>query len=113
MEKIEKYKTIIKELLDEVAQAGARPDSPVQTQVIRDEEGGHYLLFSNGWRGSKRVYGCYLHIDVTENGKVWVQHDGTDVAVAEKLMENGIPKTDIVLGFHAPFVREDTGFAVA
>lgn len=113
MGKVKAYKAIVRQLLDEIAQAGAKPGSPVQTQVIRDEEGGHYLLFSNGWRGSERVYGCYLHIDVAENGKVWVQHDGTDVAVTEKLVEKGIPKTDIVLGFHAPFIREDTGFAVA
>ncbi|MCB9298392.1 MAG: XisI protein [Lewinellaceae bacterium] len=73
----------------------------------------HYLLFSNGGEG-ERVYGCYLHIDVANDGKVWVQHDGTDVAIAEKLLEKGIPKIDIVLGFHAPFVRVDTeGFAVA
>ncbi|MCB0581913.1 MAG: XisI protein [Phaeodactylibacter sp.] len=113
MGKIEKYKAIARELIEEMAQLGAKPDSPVQTQVIKDEEGGHYLLFSNGWRGSERVYGCYLHIDVANDGKVWVQHDGTDVAIAEKLLEKGIPKIDIVLGFHAPFVREDTGFAVA
>jgi hypothetical protein len=113
MEKIEKYKNIVAELIEEIAQIGAKPDAPIQTQIIKDYEGGHFLLFSNGWRGSDRVYGCYLHIDVARDGKVWLQHDGTDLIVAERLLEKGIPKSEIVLGFHAPYVREDTGFAVA
>lgn len=113
MEKIAQYKDIVSTLMEEIAKIGAKPDSPIQTQIIKDQEGGHYLLFNNGWRGSERVYGCYLHIDITADGKVWLQHDGTDFIIAEKLLERGIPKSDIVLGFQAPYVREDTGFAVA
>ena len=30
-----------------------------------------------------------------------------------QLQEHGIPKEDIVLGFHAPYKRPDTGYAVA
>ncbi|MCB0565721.1 MAG: XisI protein [Phaeodactylibacter sp.] len=50
---------------------------------------------------------------VSADGKIWLQHDGTDLIVAQKLLDQGIPKTDIVLAFHAPFVREDTGFALS
>ena len=55
----------------------------------------------------------YLHIDVANDGKVWLQHDGTDILVAEKLLESGVAKSDLVLGFHEPLMRADTGFAVA
>ena len=113
MGKVEKYRNIVSELIEEIGRLGAKPDAAVQTQIIRDEPNGHYLLFSNGWRGNERVYGCYLHIDVAADGKVWLQHDGTDLTVAQELLDRGIPKTDIVLAFHAPFVREDTGFAVS
>jgi hypothetical protein len=112
MEKVDQYKQVIRNLIEEIGKRGEKPDSPVRTQIITDENNGHYLLFSNGWRGDERVYGCYLHIDVNEDGKVWLQHDGTDLVVAQMLLDRGIPKSDIVLAFHAPFVREDTGFAV-
>jgi XisI protein len=113
MGKVETYKAIVRKIVDDVGMIGARPDSPIQTQIIQDDPKGHYLLFSNGWRGDNRVYGCYLHIDVKEDGKVWLQHDGTDLIIGEMLLEAGVEKTDLVLGFHAPFVRADTGFAVA
>jgi hypothetical protein len=32
--------------------------------------------------------------------------------VAEKLVELGIPKTDIVIGFHSPFKRKFTEYAI-
>ena len=40
-------------------------------------------------------------------GRVWLQHDGTDLRIAERLVENGISKSDIVIGFQPPHVRED------
>ncbi len=30
------------------------------------------------------------------------QHDGTDLKIALMLTAKGVPKSDIVLGFHAP-----------
>jgi len=52
-----------------------------------------------------------VHIDI-KNGKIWIQHDGTERGVANDLVEWGVPKEDIVLAFHAPYRRQYTGFAV-
>lgn len=112
MDKVANYKSIVRQLTIEIGKLGERPDNEVKNQIILDEEGGHYLLYFNGWRDSKRTYGCYLHIDVNDDGKVWVQYDGTDLRVAEQLLEKGISKFNIVLGFHSPIKRPDTGFAV-
>ncbi len=113
MEKVKRYKEIVKELLDEIVQIRIQQSHPIPTQIIIDDERGHYLLYKNGWRGERRLYGCFVHLDVTETGKVWVQHDGTDLILAERLIGKGIPKQDIVLGFHPPIMRKDTEFSVA
>ena len=52
-----------------------------------------------------------LHIDIKE-GKIWIQHDGTEIGIANELVEMGVPKQDIVLAFHAPYKRQYTGFAI-
>ena len=57
------------------------------------------------------MHGCLVHIDII-NDKIWIQRDFTEEGVASELVELGVPKTDIVLGFKSPFVREFTGFAV-
>ncbi len=58
-----------------------------------------------------RIYGCVLHVDI-KDGKIWVQHDGTEDAIADQLVALGVPKQDIVLAYHAPHVRQYTEFAV-
>ena len=39
------------------------------------------------------------------NGRVWLQHDGTDWIIADRLVERGIPAHDIVIGFQPPQAR--------
>lgn len=80
MDKVKRYKQIVKELTYEVGQLGTKPDDVLKTQFITDDEHGHYLLYFNGWiTETKRTYGCFMHIDVTDQGKVWLQYDGTDL----------------------------------
>jgi hypothetical protein len=44
------------------------------------------------------------------DGKVWIQEDHTDSDIASLLMEAGIPKSDIVLGFQSPSMRKYSSF---
>jgi len=53
-----------------------------------------------------------IHIDL-QQGKVWIQYDGTEVGVANELVERGIPKEEIVLAYHSPLMRQYDGFAVS
>ncbi|MFB2736860.1 XisI protein [Umezakia ovalisporum] len=64
-----------------------------------------------GWKNRKRQHGCVLHLDIKDH-KIWIQHDGTEIGMADELVKLGVPKSDIVLAFHEPLVRQYTGFAV-
>nr|WP_225226143.1 XisI protein [Komarekiella delphini-convector] len=88
------------------------PDSEVETQIVFDTERDHYQLMNVGWKNQRRVYGCFLHIDI-KDGKIWLQHNGTEYEVAEELANLGIPKQNIVIGFHSPFKRQFTDYAVS
>ena len=79
-------------------------------QTVFDTEQDHYQLLHVGWRGNKREFGCILHLDIKDE-KIWIQHDGTEVGIANQLVELGVPKQDIVLAFHEPDVRQFTGFS--
>jgi ketopantoate reductase len=107
---IQDYRQRVQALLKQYAQkAATSPD--IETQVIFDTDGDHYQLVNMGWQKHRRIYGCILHIDIKDN-KVWIQHNGTERLVAEELAALGIPKDRIVLGFHSPFTRQFTDFAV-
>jgi hypothetical protein len=83
----------------------------VETEVVLDDERGHYELLYNGWDGYRRIHSCVLHVDLRD-GKVWIQHDGTEDGIADELVEEGVPAEHIVLAFHHPGKRQFTGFAV-
>ena len=105
MDKVKKHKAIVRKVVEYIASISPS-DEHVETQLIADDEHGHYLLYSVGWENMYREYGAFVHIDVKPDGKVWLQHDGTDLRVALMLVEEGISKKDIVLAFHAPHRRE-------
>jgi hypothetical protein len=86
-------------------------DERIQAQIIIDPERDHYQLVYVGWRDSKRCYGVILHLDIID-GKIWIQQDGTEIGTANELVELGVSKQDIVLGFDPPNLRQYTDFAM-
>lgn len=110
MDKIKHYRQLIKQILTEHAQIINNTDT-VNSQLIIDSENDHYQLAYVGWQGDKRVFGPVMHFDI-QNGKIWIQYNGTEESVAERLVELGVPPSDIVIGFHSPFKRQFTSYAV-
>nr|WP_318734890.1 MULTISPECIES: element excision factor XisI family protein [unclassified Roseofilum] len=53
-----------------------------------------------------------VHAEIKQ-GKVWIHYDGIEDSVTEELVAAGILKTEIVLAFHPPYIREKTGYALA
>ncbi|NET00310.1 MAG: XisI protein [Sphaerospermopsis sp. SIO1G1] len=82
-----------------------------EKELIFDSERNSYLVVHVAWNNNERAYGTIIHVDIRD-GKIWIQRDLTEEGVASALVELGVPKTDIVLGFKSPFLREFTGFAV-
>jgi hypothetical protein len=84
----------------------------VKHYVIKDTENHHYQLISMGFRNGVFIHNCIFHFDII-NEKIWLQVNNTDILIADELIEKGILKKNIVLGFHEPHLRQYTGFAVA
>ncbi|MGC9523998.1 MAG: XisI protein [Limnospira sp.] len=84
----------------------------VDSQMICDRDRDHYLLLDVGWRDKKYVYAVFVHIDI-KDGKIWIQRNNTEINIAERLLEKGVNKDDIVLGLHSPFLRQFSGYANA
>jgi hypothetical protein len=108
--KVNQYRQWIQALLLERSKNTAHRRT--EKQVIFDSERDHYQIVNVGWSASgRRNYGCILHLDI-KDGKIWIQHDGTEEGIANALVALGVPKEDIILAFHAPEMREYTEFAL-
>jgi len=110
MGKVTQYRKIIQNFLTQYAHYGTGLGD-IERQLVFDTINDHYQIIDIGWHNQRRIYGSVLHLDIKE-GKVWIQHNGTEIEVGEELATLGIPKSDIVVGFHAPDRRQLTDFAV-
>lgn len=112
MDKVEKYRKTVHSLLSEIANDFRQSDLWEILEVF-DEQRGQYVLFTDGWKNDKRDYGCFMHIEVKNDGKVWLRRDGTDLDIGQMLLDEGVAKSDLVLAFRSPSRRAMTEFAVA
>ncbi len=111
MDKLNHYRSIIKQLLSQHAEQ-TLSYGEIETIPIFDERSDSYLLLDVGWSKTGRVYAVPLHLRLKQ-GKVWIERDNTDAEIAEALLAAGVPREDIVLGFYRPERRKITEFAVA
>lgn len=110
MDKISHYRQIIQDIL--TAHGQIKPVyGEIEMELLFDSTRDRYQVLRAGWLQKQRVYGALIHIDI-KGEKLWIQYDGTEVGVANELVEQGIPKDDIVLAYHSPFIRQYDGFAV-
>ncbi len=110
MDKLNCYREKVKSLLAKYALH--KPSyGDIHVEQIFDIERDHYQIISIGWNNQKRVYSPIMHLDI-KNEKIWIQENTTEVDIADELIEMGIPKSDIIIGFHTPKMRQLTGFAV-
>jgi hypothetical protein len=111
MDTLNQYRRIIRSIIEEYAHY--KPvNIDAEDEIILDEANDHYELMRMGWDGWKRVHGSVLHIDIRD-GKIWIQHDGTEDGIANELLKAGVPHEHIVLAFKHPDVRHHTDFAMA
>ncbi len=110
MDKLTLYRQHIQSILTHHCQLDP-VSKDMETYTVFDIQGDHYQVISVGWENGFRMYGCLIHVDIKDE-KIWIQYDGTEYAVANELIDRGVPKQDIVLAYHAPYARRYTEFAL-
>jgi hypothetical protein len=110
MDKVARYRAYIQQIIDEYSQY-TPSYGEVELEVIADTVHDHYQLLSVGWNKHQRIHGSLLHLDIRD-GKIWIQYDGTEEGIANRLVAMGVPHDDIVLAFHPPYKRKYTDFAI-
>jgi hypothetical protein len=89
-----------------------QPTPGIDEVYIADDERGHYLLLAIGWAGHRRARHIRIYVRLKDD-KIWIEDDMTERGIATDLIEAGVPKEDIVLGFQPPSRRPMTEFAGA
>ena len=111
--KIKKYEKLVIDFLQERAKIKAANVIDCENIVISDSNNHNYQLLTMGWIAKKYVHSTSFHLSIADNGKIWIRANWTDIDIAEILENQGVPKSDIVLGFFPVYMREMSDYAVA
>lgn len=111
MDRVTTYKNIVEKEMRKRADIKSSYMTKVENQLIINQDRTHFVLLSVGWHEKHYVHGITFNVEI-RNDKVWVHEDMTDVDIAWRLIDAGIPQSDIVLGFVPEYARGE-GFAVA
>jgi hypothetical protein len=109
MDSLKRLQTAVEAVLEDYAKSRSLAPG-VDTELIFDTRNHHYQILNVGWQNGQRIHGIILHIDIIQS-KLWIQHNGTEVDIAQRLIEAGISPQEIVLGFQSPSLRRFTEFA--
>lgn len=121
MEKLTIYRQYVKEILNDFCEfrrnASIRPEvRAIEVNPVFDEVRDRYAVVIDGWTSKRREYGFIMHIDIKSKGpneaKIWIQYNGTEIELVQQFLDRGVPKQDLVLGYHAPSLRPFTEFAL-
>jgi hypothetical protein len=85
MDRVDKYRQIIREFLTSFAQNNEND------QLVFDNDHDRYLVIHNEWCNNRQMYGTSIHLDLIE-GQIWIQQNNTEIY--------------LVLGLRAPAIRE-------
>lgn len=105
MDKLVFYQKIITQTLTEISEMLAK-DKDCEALLCIDPTRGQYILMSDGWTNGKRYYHSVVHLEIRQNGEIWLRADNTDLEVGKTLIEQGIDKNDIVPAFYSPLMRQ-------
>lgn len=95
------YRALLRAIVEESAAEPVEGGEGIEDFTICDDTSGNYLLYSSGWQGHERTYGAVIHLRI-KGEQVIVEANWTDDDVVERLIDGGVPREAIVLGWVQP-----------
>lgn len=99
MDRLDHYRQIVCQFLESFAK------NDPNAQLIFDHQRDRYLVMHNEWRNDYRIYGCAIQLDIID-GKIWMQHNSTEIYIDRELIQQGIDPKDLIFGFRSPNIRQ-------
>ena len=112
MDKIKKYEKCILSILEEYTKI-KYSNLDAQNQLVADRKNHRYQIVTIGRDNEGRyIHDTPIHLDII-NDKIWIQWNMTEIDLGQEFVSMGVPKSDIVIGFLSPEIREYSDYAVA
>ncbi|MEM6320215.1 MAG: element excision factor XisI family protein [Bacteroidota bacterium] len=112
MDTLKNYQQLLSKFFKERLDIQNSQASGLKGHLTINESKTDFLLLKMGWVNQLFVHAIVFHVEI-KNGKVWIYEDKTDIDVPQILVDSGVNKKDIVLGYLSPKLRSFSEYAVA
>ncbi len=86
----------------------------IDIEMVIDKKNRHYQLLRTISDEKKRYFSSILmHFSLREDATICLFENSTEIEVADVLIEKGVRKSDILVGFLPQSARAYAGYAVA
>jgi hypothetical protein len=106
MAKITQYQNIIIEMLEAYASIPLSYPNNLRDEVVADTVRNHFQLITLGWENQQFIHEVIFHIDIIDEN-IWIQVNNSEANIAAELIERGIPKDAIFIGFQHNHLLND------
>lgn len=103
MDRVATYQETVKEILELQKDATVSP-SDLEKHLVMNENQDEFVLLIFGWYDELYRHSVLFHLEIRED-KIWIHQNNTDVDIARRLVDAGVPDTHIVIGFVDPLMR--------
>ena len=112
MERVTFFQNKIHEVIEEYLSELRQPiNKDIEFMPIDDTNKNHFQIIAMGWEKDERIFNLLFHLDIIGD-KIWVQEDKMEYSITERLVEKGVSKKDIVIGYFPDYHRPYTEYAV-
>ncbi len=113
MERVTYLQNKIHDTLEDYLKDLRQPSNKdIEFIAVEDTKSNHFQIIAMGWEKYKRTFNLLFHLDIIGD-KIWVQEDKMEYSIAERLVERGISKEEIVLAYFPDYHRVYTEYAVS
>jgi hypothetical protein len=113
MERVTFLQNKIHETLEDYLKDLRQPNNNgIEFIAVSDTNSNHFQIIAMGWEKYNRTFNLLFHLDIIGD-KIWVQEDKMESSIAERLVEKGISKKEIVLAYFPDYHRVYTEYAVS
>ncbi|MEM6397270.1 MAG: element excision factor XisI family protein [Bacteroidota bacterium] len=104
MDKMNRNLDIIKSYFREVLDYLPSNADGLKTYLLVDD--GHFVLLNHGHHNGKWYHAVLVHVELKNNGEVWLLKDNTDLDVGNEIIKRGLNQEELILGWLDEKTRE-------
>jgi metal-dependent hydrolase (beta-lactamase superfamily II) len=95
MDKITNYQNIVSDILKILATRIPVNKPNQKKHLVINEDRSEYILVSLGHTDHQYDYNVVAHLEL-KDGKILIHEESIDPSIFERLMDKGVPETDIL-----------------